>query len=53
MSESEACRLRARYADLVERANVMQRNGYLASAAALFEQSWRVEARLNAAGVWL
>jgi len=53
MSAHRVDQLKTRYTDLVERAKTMQACGYLASAQALFERSWAIEARLNAAGVWL
>lgn len=53
MSAQQERALRLEYADLVGRANTMQACGYYASARRLFERSWAVEARLNAAGVWL
>lgn len=52
MTENQASSLRARYRDLMARYQTLQRMGYVASAAALLQQAWRVEDRLIAAG-WL
>lgn len=46
-------RLRAQYADFLQRALLMQNLGFYASARALFERAWSCESRLNAAGIWL
>lgn len=53
MPEHVKNRLIARYRDLMQRATVMRRCRFHASADHLQSQAWSIEATLNRAGVWL